>query len=96
MRALDVVDRLLRRRGVGRHAYFLVQQEGTELPGGVEAVSGFVLDAHGRVHGFWLGWDPRRRRHALDPWYPVPDPSTFQDDPEYRRARAALGLRDGA
>jgi hypothetical protein len=96
VKALQIVDRLLPARGIGRHAFFLVQQEGTELPSGVEAISGFVLDGDGRVHGFWLGWDQRRRRHTLDPWYRVPEASTFDGDAEYQRARRELGLLNSA
>src|SRR4051812_16536290 len=68
------IDRLLAERGVGRHALFLTQREGIALPGGLEAVSGFVLDDRGGVHGFWLAWDDARQALTLDPFYPVRDP----------------------
>ena len=88
------IARLLRERGIGRHALFLTQREGTTLPGGLEAVSGFVLDHLGGVHGFWLAWDDDRRALTLAPFYPVEDAeATFMDDAEYQAARRALGLR---
>ncbi len=62
-------------------------------PGGLEAISGFALEAGGAVYGFWLSWDPVRRAYALAPFYPVDDPDeAFAQDAEYRRARRALGL----
>jgi hypothetical protein len=86
------IERLLAERGVGRHALFLTQREGTLLPGGLEAVSGFVLDERSRVHGFWLAWDDAHQALTLDPFYPVRDPEReFADDAEYRSARRALG-----
>jgi len=90
----QAIDRLLAERGVGRHALFLAQREGTILPGGLEAVSGFVLDDQGQVHGFWLAWDEDRQTLTLEPYYSVKDASrAFADDDEYQAARRALGLR---
>ena len=91
-RRRDVIRRLLAERGIDRFALFLTQEEGTVLGGGLEAISGFVLDEHGTVHGFWLDWDPHRRRYALDPWYRLYDLTDLADDAEYRRARRELGL----
>lgn len=88
----QAIARLLRQHGIGRHALFLTQREGTALPGGLEAVSGFVLDGHGRVFGFWLGWDAVRRTLTLDPFYSVEDVAAFAEDAEYQAARRALGL----
>jgi hypothetical protein len=85
------VARLLRARGIGRHALFLTQQEGTTLPGGLEAVSGFVLEPGGRVHGFWLAWDDAANRLMLAPFYVVEDAAAaFADDAEYHAARRTL------
>jgi hypothetical protein len=87
------ISRLLRERGIGRHALFLTQREGTALPNGLEAVSGFVLEPSGRVHGFWLAWDDRRQTPTLAPFYPVEDAaSAFTEDAEYQGARRALRL----
>ena len=87
------IARLLRERGIERHALFLTQREGTMLPGGLEAVSGFVLDERGRVHGFWLAWDETRQTLTLAPFYLVEDAKTaFADDPEYQAARRTLDL----
>ena len=87
------IDRLLRERGIGRHTLFLTQREGTTLTGGLEAVSGFVLDHLGRVHGFWLAWDDDRQALTLSPFYPVEEAeAAFLEDAEYQAARRALGL----
>lgn len=88
----EALRRLLAERGIDRFALFLVQEEGRELPGGLESLSGFVIGSDGDVHGFWLDWDAGNGRYVLDPWYRVEDPSDFALDPEYREARARLGL----
>ncbi len=90
--ASDLLRRLLEERGIHRFATFLTQQEGKPLPGGIEAISGFVLTDRGEVYGFWLDWDARQESFVLDPWYRVEDPSQFADDPEYHRAKRELGL----
>jgi hypothetical protein len=87
------IARLLRERGIRRHALFLTQREGTMLPGGLEAVSGFALDRRGGVHGFWLGWDDDRQALTLAPFYVVEDAeAAFAEDAEYLAARRRLGL----
>jgi hypothetical protein len=88
----EVLRRLLAERGLSRFALFLVQEEGIELPGGLEAVSGFVLAPSGEVYGFWLDWDADRGRYFLDPWYRVDDVSELARDAEYLEARRSLGL----
>ena len=92
-RERELVERLLAARGIRRCELFLTQREGLDLPGGLEAISGFALDDDGAVHGFWLSWDPVRRAYALAPFYPVDEPDeAFAQDAEYRQARRALGL----
>ncbi len=90
--ARSVLRQLLAEKGIDRFALFLVQQEGKELPGGIEAMSGFVLTSAGEIFGFWLDWDPVARRYVLDPWYQVSEVAAFQCDAEYHRARRELGL----
>src|SRR3954451_22769972 len=86
-RERQAIDRLLGELGIGRHALFLTQREGVTLPGGLESVSGFVLDHQGRVHGFWLAWDDTRGRLTLAPFYPVDNPDAeFGEDAEYQAA----------
>ena len=88
-----LIERLLGARGIGRHALFLTQREGLDLPDGVEAVSGFALDDRGRVHGFWLAWDEWAGDYTLEPFYRVEEPErAFADDEEYCAVRATLGL----
>jgi hypothetical protein len=92
-RERQAIARLLGERGIGRHALFLTQREGTVLPSGLEAVSGFALDEHGHVHGFWLAWDDARQLLTLAPFYLVDDAhAAFAEDAEYQAARRALGL----
>ncbi len=92
-RERQLVERLLAARGIRRCALFLTQREGLDLPGGLEAISGYALDVDGAVYGFWLSWDPARRAHTLAPFYPVDAPEeAFAQDAEYREARRALGL----
>ena len=86
------ITRLLRQRGIGRHALFLTQREGSVLPNGLEALSGFVLEPSGRVHGLWLAWDEARQAPTLAPFYLVEDAaSTFAEDAEYQAARRSRG-----
>lgn len=89
----SVLGQLLAEKGIERFALFLVQQEGKELPGGIEAISGFVLTPAGEVFGFWLDWDPVARRYVLQPWYRVSELAAFEHDAEYHRARRELGLQ---
>lgn len=89
----QAIERLLTERGIGRHALFLTQREGTQLSGGLESVSGFVLDDRGRVYGFWLACDEHTRALTLQPFYPVESAAReFANDAEYQAARRALGL----
>ena len=88
-----LIDRLLAERGIGRHALFLTQREGLALPDGLEAVSGFVLDREGQVHGFWLAWDDERQAYTLAPFYLIEDPDrAFAEDGEYHAAQRALRI----
>jgi hypothetical protein len=89
-KTLRTIRDLLRERGIIRFALFLTQQEGKQLPGGIESLSGFVLAGTGEVYGFWLDWDQETARYVLHPWYRVEDISPFADDPEYQRARREL------
>jgi hypothetical protein len=58
--AAPVLARLFAAQGLPAGAWwpFHVQQEGKRLPGGLEALSGFVLTAAGDVYGWWLDWAP--------------------------------------
>ena len=77
----------------GQRAGFSLDELRTLLPNGLESLSGFVLDAGGRVHGFWLAWDAAAAAPTLAPFYRVEDPAdAFADDVEYHAARRALGL----
>src|SRR4051812_26522997 len=83
----DVLEQLVQARGVGRHAFFFTSGEGTEMPNGVEEESGYLLDEHGRVFSFWLGWDVEQREPVLETWERVEIEPRWRDEPEYQRAR---------
>ena len=90
--AAPVLERLLAEKGLasGQWWPFFVQAEGKMLPGGLEALSGYVLTREGAVYGWWLQWAPSPRRSAasqeaggdggdggdyvLDPWWQVAAP----------------------
>ncbi len=63
-----MLERLFAARGLrsGEWWPFLVQEEGTPLPGGLEALSGFVLTRSGDVYGWWLDWAPADAGLAAD------------------------------
>jgi hypothetical protein len=88
----NILDRLIRARGLERFALFMLSGEGTTLPDGSEALSGYVVDPTGRVYSFWLGWDDEHREPALTEWAEEQPESDWLSNPEYRRAREALGL----
>src|SRR3954447_20657830 len=90
--AIDILERLVQARGVGKHAFFFTSGEGIQMPNGVEEESGYVLDELGRVFSFWLGWDEGQREPVLETWEPVEIEPRWRDEPEYQRARLPLGL----
>ena len=90
--AIDILEQLVQARDVGRHAYFFTSGEGIEMPNGVEEESGYLLDEHGRVFSFWLGWDTDRNEPVLETWERVEIEPRWHNEAEYQRARLALGL----
>jgi len=86
-RQRETLHRLLRDRGLHRYGLFFVTGEGTPLPDGLEATSGFVIDERGQVYSFWLGWDDDRQQAALTEWQPVEADPRWERSAEYRRAR---------
>jgi hypothetical protein len=90
---VQVIEHLVRARGVGPHACFFVSGEGELLPDGMEALSGFVLDRLGRVYAFCTGWDQEHDAAAFTLWELVePDPAWLEDS-EYQRALDTFHLR---
>ena len=51
-----------------------------------------MLDRHGRVFSFWLGWDAIAQEVALTEWREVQPEPHWTHSVEYRRARKRLGL----
>jgi hypothetical protein len=91
--AAPVLEGLFAARGLraGEWWPFLVQGEGKLLPGGIEALSGFVLTRQGEVYGWWLDWEAPPGRYVLDRWWRVEAPQeAFGADAEYLRARRRL------
>jgi hypothetical protein len=89
----DVLDRLIRRKGLARYGLFFVTAEGKELPDGSESGSGFAISADGRVYFFWIDWDHKAGRPYLETWEEVPIEEHWATNREYQLARVAAGLR---
>ena len=88
------IERLIRERGLARFGIFHASGEGQLLPDGSESGSGYVVDERGRHYFYWLDWDVGQAQLALTRWEDL-KPTEFadlQNDPEYRKARAAAGL----
>jgi hypothetical protein len=88
----DVLQQLLRERGIDRYGLFLVSGEGKTLPDGTESTSGFVVDQTARVHFFWLDWDGNYNRPTFKHFESVTPESDWLEDPEYRSALEAAGV----
>lgn len=93
----NILVNLLREKGLRPNAYalFLVTAEGIEHQWDFEPFeeeSGFVIDRHGRVFSFWLGWDDQRGIPVLTEWEQVEPSADWQRLGEYRSARGAVGL----
>lgn len=96
----QILDEHIRAKGLppGDYALFFVTREGVSwpLPGTpgkeFEETSGYLVDRHGRVFSFWLGWDPARGTPTLTEWEEVSPEASWIDEPEYLDARQAMGL----
>ncbi|MFN0070678.1 MAG: hypothetical protein ACKVVP_04210 [Chloroflexota bacterium] len=90
----SIIHRLLMKLGIRHYRLFLLQQEGQILAGGIECVSGFVLDETGAVHGFWLAYDERIEQYVLQPFFAVNEPALqFANDPEYQQACLMMSIQ---
>jgi hypothetical protein len=95
----EVLHELIQARGLpaGSYALFFVAGEGTALPislpgDDVEERSGYVIDRHGRVFYFWLGWDAEAQAVALTTWEKTAPEPWWATVPEYQHARHQLDL----
>lgn len=88
----DILDRLLRARGLDRYVTFWETPEGREMPNGEEEESGYVLASDGRVFFWWTGWDPAQNRPTLKSWEEANPDSSWAESDEYVRARERLGV----
>jgi hypothetical protein len=88
----QILEYLVKGRHLGRHAFFFVAGEGEIMPNGIEEASGHVVDEHGRVFAFWLGWDDQRQAPAFTEWEEVESEPTWLESAEYRHARKSVGL----
>ena len=91
-RASRILTELIREKGLRRYGLFYVTGEGEAFPDGTESASGYVVDSHGRVFFFWLGWDHGRGLPCLVQWDEADQATTDRSDPEYRQACEAAGL----
>lgn len=87
-----MLDRLMRRQGLDRYAFFLVTGEGRFFPNGLEDASGRIIDDHGRVFSFWTGWDDDLGEETLIRWRQIEPQPRWERSREYRAAREAVGL----
>ena len=88
----QILARLLEDRALGRYAFFFVTGEGEIMPNGVEDASGHVIDEHGQVYAFWLGWDASRQSPTFTEWEVVQPEPHWPENAEYRQARERVGL----
>ena len=91
-RQRQALDQLIAAKSLGRYATFFETGEGTPLPGGLEKMTGYVIDAHGGAYWFVLDWDAAQHGVALTDFKPVDVKSSWTEIAEYRRAREAVGL----
>jgi hypothetical protein len=88
----QILEQLVESRELGRYAFFFVTGEGETMPNGVEDASGYVIDEHGRVYAFWLGWDDDRRAPSFTEWEEVVPEPAWLESTEYCQARQRVGL----
>lgn len=89
---MEILERLIAERGIGRHGLFLLTGEGRFTPDGFEETSGYVIGEHDRSFFFWTGWDAGAEQTAFKIWR-VAEPQThWWKSAEYRAARVAAGL----
>jgi hypothetical protein len=79
-------------RGLRRHAFFFVTDEGEVMPNGVEDASGYVIDEQGRIYAFWLGWNASEHVPTFTEWEEVAPEPAWAESAEYRQARTHVGL----
>ena len=91
-RQRKTLDRLLAAKDLGRYATFFETGEGKPLPGGLEKMTGYVIDATGCAYWFVLDWDADQRSVALTDFRPVEIKPSWDRVAEYRRAREVLSL----
>ncbi len=93
-----LLDQLVQEQGhlaPGEYAYFFVTGEGRYLPPPheqEEESSGYVVDRHGRVFFWWLGWDPTSSTPRLTTWRATAAEPRWLESTEYQRARGRVGL----
>jgi hypothetical protein len=88
----DMLRRLVETKGLKRYAFFFMTEEGRRLPNGLEDVSGYVVDATGRVFSFWTGWDAEHGVPAFRHWDQVQPESDWLEEEDYREALDAVGV----
>lgn len=94
----DILDELLKERGVSEYAAFGAHDQGLELPSGLLTWWCLVLSQDGILWGYFLDWDPDKGNPDGEKgYYKLREPrerSTkyFEEDLDYIRARTKLGL----
>jgi hypothetical protein len=86
------LDRLFAEAGLGQCATFFETGEGRFLPDGLEAMTGYVINATGQAYWFVLDWDPEQDAPTLADLRDVDPKPSWKHLAEYRQAREQVGL----
>lgn len=105
-KSLQIIQRLLREKGIHKYEILHFIHEASEvLPGGIFPVSGKILTDKGKLYYFWLDWDEKKQDYSLgdvtlpdgtvDDYWSEADQYEYAQqlkDPYYLIARKRLGL----
>jgi hypothetical protein len=94
----DIIDELLKERGVNVYATFGDHDEGGPMPTGIYNWSTLVLTPDGKLWDYFLDWDPEKiNSDGEKGYYKLREPRErsseyFKSDPYYLRARKQMNL----
>lgn len=62
----QIIDRLLKAKGISKYVIFeFSEDEEEKLPNNVPTCSGTILTIEGKVYGFWLSWNKKKKIYTL-------------------------------
>ena len=77
----DVVEELLKTKGITKYIEVDGVSEGDVLPGGVYKVSGAILTQNDKIYDYWLIWDPEKiAPDGSKGYYSLGENSCFTDE----------------